>query len=89
MDARERKELKKATDQVNNGLYDLGLKYHDYIPVYEIDSILVQNGFDATEPAIYCGRDGKTHDEVGHGKFLSMSWHKMESGRYEIVAYLN
>lgn len=26
---------------------------------------------------------------VREGKWLSLSWHRMESGRYEIVAYVN
>lgn len=83
------KEVKKAQDMVNNGLYTLGLKFHAYLPIYEIDSILVEAGFNATEPAIYCGRDGQIHEEVGHGKYLTMTWHKFESGSYEVVAYLN
>jgi len=83
------KQLRKACVQVNDKFYQLGLLYLDYIPVYQIDEILVEAGFEATEPAIYCGRDGNIHEEVGHGKYLSMSWHKMESGRYEITAYLN
>ena len=89
MDAQDCKELKKATKRVNDQLYNLGLQYWNYLPIFEIDSILVEFGFDATEPAIYCGREGNTHEPVGDGKFLSMTWHKMESGRYEIVAYLN
>jgi hypothetical protein len=83
------KEVKNATKQVNEALYKLGTRFHDYIPVYEIDSILVESGFDPTEPAIYCGRDGSIHELVGHNKYLFMTWHKMDTGRYEIVAYLN
>ena len=75
--------------RVNDGLYQIGLKYWDYLPIYEIDSMLVENGFEATEVAIYCGRVGSAHEEVGHGKYLTFNWHRMDSGRYEIVAYLN
>jgi hypothetical protein len=82
-------ELKKACKRVNDKFYTLGLLYHDGVPVNLIDTLLVDNGFEATEPAIYCGRDGKVHEEVGHGKWLSLTWHKMESDRFEIVAYLN
>lgn len=35
------------------------------------------------------GLDGRKHVEIGEGKWLSMSWHRMESGRYEVVAYVN
>lgn len=85
MDAKVKASLKK----VNDGLYNLGLKYWDYLPIYEIDSLLVENGFDATEAAIYCGREGKTHELVGYAKYFSMTWYKMDSGRYEVVAYVN
>jgi hypothetical protein len=80
---------KHATKKVNEALYKIGLKYWDYIPVYEIDSALVENGFDATEAAIYCGSGGKVDEYVGGNKYLHLNWHKMESGRYEIVAYVN
>jgi hypothetical protein len=83
------REIKRKAQKVNDGLYAIGLKYWDYIPVYEMDSLLVENGFDATEAGIYCGTDSKIHEHVGAGKFFSMSYHKMESGRFEIVAYLN
>jgi len=86
MDARQ---LKHAASKVNAGLYELGRKYHDFIPVYAIDSLLVENGFDATEPAIYCGRDGRIMEEIGHGKHLLLHWYKMDSGRYEITSYIS
>ncbi len=76
-------------NKINEALYQIGLTYWDCLPIYKIDSILVDNGLEATEAAIYCGRDGSTHEEVGQGKYLTLNWHKMESGRYEIVAYLN
>ena len=82
-------KLRTACKNVNEKFHTLGQTYWSYLPVYQIDSILVEAGFEATEPAIYCGRDGSIHEEVGNGKWLSMTWHKMESGRYEIVAYLN
>jgi len=86
---------RKAMKQANKALYELGRTYHDGLPISTIDSILTSNGFNATEPAIYCGRDGQVIEPVSKDiprtyVYLSMSWHKMEvTGRYEIVAYLS
>lgn len=82
-------ETKRAQKKVNDGLYKIGLKYWEYIPVFEIDSLLIENGFDATEAGLYCGESGRSEEQVGIHKYLHLTWHKMESGRFEIVAYLN
>lgn len=80
---------RRSAAKVNDQLYLLGLAYHDFIPVYQIDEILTSNGFDATEPGMYCGRIGRVHEPVGQNRYLTINWHKMPSGKYEIVAYLN
>ena len=82
-------EERRARKQVNDQLYGLGLAYHDGLPITQIDDILAANGFDKTEPAIYCGRDGRCSQIVGKYTWLSLSWHKMDSGRYEVIAYVN
>lgn len=82
-------QRRRARNIVNSALFELGRTYHDHIPVTLIDNILSWNEFYPTEPAIYCGRDGNSHENVGHDTWLSMSWHKMGSGRYEIVAYVS
>jgi hypothetical protein len=80
----------KARKQANDALYDLGLIYHDGLPIQEINWILTRyDDFNPLEDAIYCGRDGQVHEQVGAKTWLTMTWHKMESGRYEIVAYLS
>jgi hypothetical protein len=80
----------KARNAVNWLLTDLNSKYHDGIPVAAIDKVLTTCGLKATEPAIYCGRDGRSHEQVGESTWLALTWHKMEvSGRYEIVAYVS
>lgn len=79
-----------ARNRVNEALYQLGREYHNGLPIAEIDAILTANGLQATEPAIYCGRDGRSNEKVGERTYLSLSWHKMEvTGRYEVVAYVN
>lgn len=78
-----------ARRRVNEALYRLGKVYHNSLPLSDIDNILTENGFNATEPAIYCG-DGRSNEQVGPTTYLSFSWHKMEqTGRYEVVAYVN
>lgn len=79
------KDRKKA----GNKLSDLTAnRYFESIPVDEINAILVSHGFTALESGFYCGREGRLNEGVGRGVFLTMTWYKMESGRYEIVAYL-
>ena len=63
--------------------------YHPFIPISDIDSALTAAGLRETESAIYCGREGHSTMQVGEKSFLSLSWFKMESGNYEIVAYVS
>jgi hypothetical protein len=82
------KQKKAAKNAVNTALY--AINYSDGLPVTKIDGILSSNGFEETEPAIYCGREGRSHQPVGFGVYLALSWYKMEpTGRYEIVAYVS
>lgn len=81
-------QKKKAKSAVNESLF--AIKYSDGIPINQIDAILAVNGFTQTEPAIYCGREGRSHEHVGEDVYLCLSWYKMpETGRYEIVAYVS
>lgn len=80
----------KARTRANAALYDMNHnRYHEGLGLALIDDILKSNGFTGMEEAIYCGRDGQVHEQVGRRTWLTMSWHKMESGKYEIVAYLS
>lgn len=82
------KSERKAQTRVNRQLQQLAI-YHDGLPLTQIDNILADNGFSALEEAIYCGREGKVHEQIGSKTWLLMTWYKMESGRYEIVAYVS
>jgi hypothetical protein len=76
--------------------------YHSGIPTDQIDAILRTRGFmlcceDGTPfSAFFCGESSCTllhFADVATGEmvvncYLSLSWHQMPSGRYEIVAYL-
>ena len=82
-------EERKARQRVNEVLHAIGRRYHEGLALTEIDEALTVNGFNALEPAIYCGRDGSVHEQVGERTWLAMQWHKMETGTYEINAYLS
>lgn len=87
MTAREEARLRL---QANGELYGLGLTYHNSLPIADIDGILYRSGFEETEPAIYCGRDGHVVEKIGERSWLSLTWHKMdETGRYEVTAYVS
>lgn len=78
--------------KVNDLLHKLGLEYHDTLSysLNVVDRVLVENGFKETDSApIITGVDGKLHCPVGCDKWLTVSWHRMASGRYELVAYVN
>jgi hypothetical protein len=75
---------------VNTELAVLGRSYHDSLPLSLIDGILTNHGFKSLEEGIYCGREGRVHEQVGTRTWLSFSWYKMDhSGRYEVTAYVS
>ena len=64
-------------------------KYHDSVPLDTVNQLLTIYGFDELEPMILCGREGRLHEAVGSNRWLSLTWYKMESNRYEVVAYVS
>lgn len=81
-------EERKARTFVNRLLQALPV-YAEGLQLDAINAALEENGFSTLEPAIYCGRDGQVHEQVGPRTWLTFTWHKMESSRYELVAYLS
>lgn len=81
--------LAKQQNKANNALYELGLTFHDFVPLDTVASILDKNGFDPLEEMILCGREGRLNEPIGRNRWLSLTWYKMESGRYEVVAYVS
>lgn len=83
---------RRRKNAVNAALYQMGYnKWYDGIPLTEIRDLLERFGFngDCME-GIYCGADGQMNEKVeGSNTYIAMTWHKMPSGRYEIVAYLS
>ncbi len=76
--------------RVNFVLHKLGLTFHSPLPIYAIDSALVAGGFSVTrEWTRVSNTEMKVHEEVGDGKWFSVSAYKMDSGNWEVVAYVN
>lgn len=65
------------------------LTYHPHIPTGDVDAILTAYGFKPLEEAIYCGAEGRIHEQVGERTWIVLTWYKMPSGNYEIVSYLS
>jgi hypothetical protein len=77
--------------QVNDALYRLGQYLHTSVPYMQIDNILETNGFNhpSYELIKVDGQYSRSHDMVGEDKWLSFVLYRMESGRYEVTAYVN
>jgi hypothetical protein len=84
----------KVRKAVNDQLYDFNKQYWKSIPLSDIRGILNSNGLDF-EDCIITGRDGRDTFDLtmgGHpvsNSVLVLSWHKMESGNWEINSYLS
>ena len=77
--------------RANEAFHNLGTELWTSIPYIGIDAILLSNGFaiPTYEHLEAVGGDTRVHTEVGEGLWLTMSWYRHESGRYEITAYVN
>jgi hypothetical protein len=78
-------------NKVNRALSDMTRnKFFPKLPLAEVDAVLKQHGFDEWDSeGIYTGEDGRLNDPVGRNTWLALTWHKMPSGNYEIVAYVS
>lgn len=86
----EAKVEKKNRNAANGELHELGREYHNGLALDKIEKILTRHGFEPLEPAVYCGRDGRSSEKVGERTYFAMAWHKMDvSGKFEITAYLS
>lgn len=80
----------KAADRkkLNSKFCTLCKTYFPHIPTQEIKTILNEFGLDL-EDGIYTGRSGESIEHVGAGVYLRLTWYKLESGNFEIVAYVS
>jgi hypothetical protein len=87
---REAAARKQVLSRVNEQLWHLGLNYWVSIPLNTVNSILEESGLlPLVDACLLLGHDGTIHEQVAPDAWLTLSWHRMESGRYEVVAYVN
>jgi hypothetical protein len=92
---------KRDRKRANETFYTIGRTYYERIPVGLLFGVCKAHGVrpvqeDETEfSGFFCGADGRAdidlRDEDGSdaGSALLIYWHKMESGRYEVTAYIS
>lgn len=91
----------KQINTVNKYLNELGRKYHDLVPLSDIMVAMRANGLtllqeDGTEwSGFLCGEDSNATIQCADlelnpvHRWLSLSWYRMPSGRYEVTAYVS
>lgn len=88
--------LKVIRDSINKELHSMGFEYYPEVPLSDIFAIVEKKaGMVVQEDGtpwsgLLCGDDGRAKFEVAGYKFLlHLTWHRMPSGNYEIVAYVS
>jgi hypothetical protein len=87
--------LRTRLSRVNSELHQLGLTYQENMgdAFRRIDSALLRHGFaDTNFTEVNADIDAASfHTCVSSdtASWLHVTWHRMESGRYEVVAYVN
>jgi hypothetical protein len=68
----------------------IGSTYWSHLPVADIAEIINKHGFDGSAlDGIYTGHQGKVHEKVGKNTWIVVTWYRMPSGNFEIIAYLS
>jgi hypothetical protein len=88
---RDRKEINRTARRLNVELAKLGRSYYDHLPIVRISNLVEEWGFSAEDlEGIYCGHEGRTHQSIGDGKFIVITWARVgDRGRFEIVSYVS
>lgn len=86
-----KREEVSARNRVNERLSEMTRnRYFDGLPLTSIFGILEAEGFTPENLyGIYCGATGNVHEQVGPRTWFRMDWYRMESGRYEVTAYVS
>ena len=88
MNATPTKLPAKHRNRINRELAMLCKGYFPAIPIKEMQAILEVFELKISD-GIYCGHQGESMEEVGHGVWLRFTWYRMPSGKFEIVAYVS
>ena len=84
---------KQARKNANKELYELSTgnnqKYYNHIPFGEIANILAKHGFIEILFSVNDSKPGRIFEQVGQSTWLTVTWFKMPSDRYEVIAYVS
>lgn len=88
--------MKTPKSIIQKNLSEICKIYHPAIPLKEIFKIVSDNGGMVIDESgqewsgFLCGESGRVNFDISGIKSngLNLSWYKMPSGRYEIVAYM-
>lgn len=86
-------DIRTRIKQVNQALHILGQRYGtgSVIRDYIADLLLV-NGFEVPSKwdSTFTNQEGAMRNvPIGEGVYLTVTWYKMASGNYEVVAYVS
>lgn len=85
--------IRHDVQQVNTRLHEYGTDFHDAHEVMPyIREILATNGFDVSNlDSIEAGnQQGELRCvDIGRDVYLCVTWYRMPTGRYEVVAYVS
>jgi hypothetical protein len=88
--------FRTARNRVNKALQGFCRHYFDGLPIGDLAAICQAQGVTLLDSdGVYCGGDGHCTFELDfagatvQNALLVLDWHKMESGRYEVNAYVS
>ena len=88
-------KLAQRMRDVNHMLWECGKTYYESLgeAMYAVTASLSVNDFETQPFTDSCllnqGKDKHQHAPVGERKYVSASYHRMPSGRWELVAYVS
>ena len=81
-------DIQALVKKINTELHPINLHRHTGMPMKEITGVLVGHDLDPEKVREHVhGDEGRINVQVGFDIWFSLSWTRMESGNYEIVAY--
>jgi len=88
--------MKINRNRISDRLYEISSKYHERIPLGDILGAVKDNGLTPIQEdgspwsGFLCGDSGEVFiDLEGSKRMLVISWYRMDSGRFEVNAYLS
>jgi hypothetical protein len=64
--------------------------YFESLPLNQIANAVTKHGYNPTDlDGIYCGKEGRAFANIGMNRGIVIEWYRMESGLYEVNAYVS